>query len=164
MTAFLNEDHHVNWIAAVGDSFLKHKGIRFDEYLDNLQNVAIPLDQLGILIYARMYHKHIAIVLSGNVWTTHKDNSLDHCELFLAYCGGVNFSDTCTGPDVAPLPSPPPELKMMEPTQKPLNLCKPGKKPPSSSKSKQVVPAKKPRKSMQRVVFKLPSCVYRAIC
>ena len=144
---FLQDVHHVTWIRSVGSSFLQRKGIPIGDYLMNLQDISIPLDQLGILVYARMYHKHYAIVLKDSVWTTRKDNSLKDCSVIFAYCGGVYFSDTCTGPATGPLPSPPALLKTVEQNIRPINLS--NSKRPRSITTKTVKP-KAPKKHHNR--------------
>ena len=93
------------------------------DYIQNLEDMTIPLDQLGLLVYARMYHQHFAIVLRNSIWTTRWDNSYLKCDLTFAFCGGVLFIDTCTGPGKA-LPSPPAILKEISApgNEQPVNL------------------------------------------
>ena len=44
---------HMKWIAQVGTNILKKKGIDIYDYVNDLVELAIPLDQLGLLILAR---------------------------------------------------------------------------------------------------------------
>ena len=95
--AWLNKWYHINWIAKVGGDLLHKKGIKVEDYCNNLVELKFPLDTLGLLVIARMFHNHIAIILKESIWTTQGNNDIDHCSIFLIYSGGVNFCDTCTG-------------------------------------------------------------------
>ena len=94
---WVNKCYHINWIAKVGDEMLCKKGIKVEDYCNDLVELNFPLDTLGILIIARMYHRHIAIILKECIWTTHASNDTDCCLIFLIFSGGVHFHDTCTG-------------------------------------------------------------------
>ena len=51
-----------------------------------------PVDQLGLLILAHMYHHHFCVFLRNGVWTTRRNNSMDYCKIFFVYKGN---SDLC---------------------------------------------------------------------
>ena len=51
------------------------------------------LDQIGIFIFARIYHIHITI-FNDRFLCTSKDNDLQKCEIFLGYFGKMRFMDT----------------------------------------------------------------------
>ena len=95
--AWLNKWYNINWIAKVGGDLLHKKGIKVEDYCNDLVELNFPLDTLGLLVIARMFHNHIAIILKERIWTTQGNNDLDQCLIFLIYSGGVNFLDTCTG-------------------------------------------------------------------
>ena len=94
---WVNKWYHINWIAKVGGEMLRKKGIKVEDYCNDLVELNFPLDTLGILIIARMYHRHIAIILKECIWTTQGSNDTDCCSIFLIFSGGVHFHDTCTG-------------------------------------------------------------------
>ena len=95
--AWLNKWYHINWIAKVGGDLLCKKGIKVEDYCNDLVELNFPLDTLGLLVIARMFHNHIAIILKERIWTSQGNNDTDDCLIFLIYPGGVNFVDTCTG-------------------------------------------------------------------
>ena len=95
--AWLNKWYHIDWIAKVGGDLLHKKGIKVEDYCNNLVELNFPLDTFGHLVIARMFHNHIAIILKERIWTTQGNNAIDRCSIFLIYFGGVNFCDTCTG-------------------------------------------------------------------
>ena len=59
--------------------------------MNDLVELAIPLDQLGLLILARTYHRHITVFCKDYVWTMRSDNSMRDCTAYLVYKGGFNF-------------------------------------------------------------------------
>ena len=96
---------HREWLETVSASFLC-KGKRhetLDGYLKYLPVEAFPLDLLGILIYARMCHQHVAVFVGEHYWTTHVDDDFQKCRVFLAYRGDLVFDDSrmMTGPEYA---------------------------------------------------------------
>ena len=95
--AWLNKWYHIEWIQKVGGDLLRKKGIKVEEYCNDLVELNFPLDTLGLLVIAWMFHNHIAIILKEHIWTTQGNNDIDRCSIFLIYSGGVNFVDTCTG-------------------------------------------------------------------
>ena len=95
--AWLNKWYHIEWIQKVGGDLLHKKGIKVEEYCNDLVELNFPLDTLGCLVIAWMFHNHIAIILKERIWTTQGNNDIDRCSIFLIYSGGVNFVDTCTG-------------------------------------------------------------------
>ena len=95
--AWLNKWYHIDWIAKVGGDLLHKKGINVEDYCNDLLELNFPLDTLGLLVIACMFHNHIAIILKERIWTIQGNNDIDHCSIFLIYSGGVNFRDMCTG-------------------------------------------------------------------
>ena len=144
---FLRDIHHLKWVREVSQHFIQRKKIPFGDYLQNLEDISIPLDQVGLLVYARMYHQHFAIILRNSIWTTRADNKYINCAITLAYCGGVSFVDTCSGPGLR-IPSPPPALQQEPTRNKPINLS--GRKRTRSSTPAVKPKVKKPRLSIAR--------------
>ena len=83
-----------DWIAKVGARIFKGKGISVDDYCTALLENNFVLDQVGIFIFARMYHVHICIALGDRFLTTNKDNDIQKCTIFLGYFGKMRFCDT----------------------------------------------------------------------
>ena len=85
---------HREWIVRVGGKLLAKKKLDLDEYLSNLYLLLTLVDQLGLLILAHLYHRHFAVFLKNGMWTTRKNNSMEHCKIFFVYKGSFFFSDT----------------------------------------------------------------------
>ena len=92
LKAFVNS--HMKWIAKVCMNILKKKGQDIYDYVNDLIEVSIPLDQLEMLVLARTYHRHITVFCKDFVWTTRSDNSMRDCTVYLVYKGAVNFIDS----------------------------------------------------------------------
>ena len=89
LRVFVN--YHMKWMVKVGTNILKKKGLDIYDYVNDLDQLTIPLDQLGRLILARTYHYHITVFCKDYVWTMRSDNSMRDCTAYLVYKGGVNF-------------------------------------------------------------------------
>ena len=96
---------HMDWISVVGKDFIAEQKLRPEDYANNIINPDIPMDELGLLIIARMYHMHFGVVMNDHVWNTTDDNSAKVDKFKFMYCGDNRFLDTCTGN--WNLPSPP---------------------------------------------------------
>ena len=84
----------MTWIASVEENILSWKGLKVEDYVNDLQELATPIDQLGLLIIARMYHRHFAVFMKDGVWSTHANNSIENCAIYFAYNRGSSFLDT----------------------------------------------------------------------
>ena len=110
---------HIRWIAKVGETYLRKLGISVEEYVNSLVELQWPLDELSLLIIARMYHRHIAIFLKNSFWSTRRDNTLRDCQMYLVYKGGSHFVDTClTSPQLTTCL----DQFDLQPQNRPLNL------------------------------------------
>ena len=85
---------HKSWIEKVSAAYLDRKKQRLDKFLHYLPCEAFPIDLLGILIYARICHEHVAVFVGEHYWTTHVDNDFKKCRVFLAYRGELVFDDS----------------------------------------------------------------------
>ena len=80
----------------MGEKILQQKGLRVEDYANNITSGEVPLDEYGLLVVCRMYHIHIGVVLKDHVWYTNSENSSENCLFYLLYQGGVSFLDSCT--------------------------------------------------------------------
>ena len=103
---------------------LTETGLKVEEFANNIISLKVPIDELGLLMIARMYHTHFGVVLKDRVWYTTEDNSSKCSKFLLVYQGGVSFSDTCTANWNLPLP--PTVILVLDedtpPQQSPVNL------------------------------------------
>ena len=105
------------------------KGIRVEDYANDITSGLVPFDELGILVVCRMYHIHIGIVLKDRVSYTSSGEGKPDCLFYLLFRGGVHYLDSCTGnwgyasPSRATL-----EDLTVSPQAKPMELVVPDKK------------------------------------
>ena len=96
---------HMDWISVVGKDFLAEQKLHPEDFANNIVNPDIPMDELGLLITACMYHMHFGVVMNDHVWNMTDDNSGKVTKFNFMFCGDHRFLDTCTGN--WNLPSPP---------------------------------------------------------
>ena len=69
------------------------KGLDAQQYIDSMANNGQPLDEIGIVVIAYMYHVHIGIIMDGHFWTSCRDYDLKECKILLSWQGQLNFVD-----------------------------------------------------------------------
>ena len=84
----------MDWIAKVGDTYLKKIDVKVEDYCNDLCDLSVPLDQLALLILARTYHRHIGVFTKHGIWSTRYDNSMRDCIMYLVFNGEQDFCDT----------------------------------------------------------------------
>ena len=53
-----------------------------------------PISELGILVIARMYRIHMAVIMRDWMWTTGRNLELSECKIVLGFAGRNEFFDT----------------------------------------------------------------------
>ena len=54
----------------------------------------MPLDEIGILMFSWMIHKHCVVFFNDLWWTTHRDNDVSKVDCWLIYHGKCQYTDT----------------------------------------------------------------------
>ena len=85
---------HLDWIKSVGKKILTAKGIRVEDYANDITSGLVPL---GILVVCIMYHIHVGVVLKDHMWYTSSAEKPDDCLFYLLFPGSVHSLDSCTG-------------------------------------------------------------------
>ena len=52
---------HINFVEKIGMYILQRKGIT-SEYIDTICEFDQPMDEIAIVLIARMYHTHLAVM------------------------------------------------------------------------------------------------------
>ena len=68
--------NHPDWMDVVCKPFVEAKGQNWQEFKDFLVSPGYKCDEIGLLVFARMYHIHIAVIVNDRVWTTHHEHAL----------------------------------------------------------------------------------------
>ena len=82
------------WILDVGKCLFDLKKQNPDEYIKALSKGDIPVDEVGLFIFAKMYDMHIGVINGMQYWTTCKDTNFKQCNIKLIYVGRLFFIDT----------------------------------------------------------------------
>ena len=64
-----------------------------EDYLYNVVQPQVPLDEIRILLYTHMYKIHTCVILEGKYWCTNCDESLNRATIYMIYKGHLRFSD-----------------------------------------------------------------------
>ena len=65
LKAFVLE--HRDWIESIGGELLRRKGRTVDQYIADLTKPGFKFDELALLIFTSMHHKHIFVLMEGQV-------------------------------------------------------------------------------------------------
>ena len=83
---------HKDWCRKAASYVVAKKGWKYETFIKRFFSCA--LEPVGIHIWARCFKRHVAVLVNTYFWTTHKDNDLDKCDVFLVYRGYNMFEDT----------------------------------------------------------------------
>ena len=73
------------WVEQISSHLLGLKKQQLEDYLAEFLKPDIPFDEVGILMFARMMHKHVAVYFNDLYWTTRVDHDCAKCEAHLIY-------------------------------------------------------------------------------
>ena len=83
-----------NWIEKVSSYLLGIKKCSLDDYLAEFLHPNMPLDEIGIVLFSRMMHKHVIVFFNDLYWPTRADNDIKKCHCYLSYWGKCNYLNT----------------------------------------------------------------------
>ena len=116
--------NHTDWMDVTCKPFVQSKGQDWQEFKDFLVSPGYQCDEIGLLVFAQMYHIHIAMIVNDRVWMTHHEHSLTQCFVVLGYKGSCEFVLLKSWSDFPPdqeieIPQPVAKLKIQ---RKPVDL------------------------------------------
>ena len=74
---------HRKWCQKEASYVLGKRGLCFKKW--KKQFLWLAFDAVAIMIWARCYRKHVAIVFNYKCWTTHKTDDSSKCDVILAF-------------------------------------------------------------------------------
>ena len=83
-----------SWVEAVSSHLLGIKKRELDDFLSDFLRPDMPLDEIGILMFSRMMHKHCVVFFNDLWWTTRRDNDVSKVDCWLIYRGKCQYTDT----------------------------------------------------------------------
>ena len=75
---------------------LRKSQLTTNQYIKNIYNGTIPVDELAVLMTCRIYNVHCVILLKNSYWTTRPNSMFHDSILRLAYCGDFAFKEIST--------------------------------------------------------------------
>ena len=57
---------HRTWVEAIAEPVLSRKGSNVDDYIDFIHKPGTPVDEIGLLNFAPMYHLHMCIIMEDS--------------------------------------------------------------------------------------------------
>ena len=82
-----------SWIEDISRNLLGIKKCELHDYLSDFLRPDMPLDEIGILMFSRIMHKHCVVFFNDLWWTTRKDNDLLKVDCWLIYRGKCQYTD-----------------------------------------------------------------------
>ena len=61
--------------------------MKLECYVNTVINDKCHIEEIALLIIAKMYNIHIGVLYHYDIWTTNKEHDIDLCHLVLAYKG-----------------------------------------------------------------------------
>ena len=86
---FLRQNYE--WVKKVLMPFVQKKKQVWEEFLEYVGSEQYRCDEVGLFLFARMFHIQIAVVVNELVWTTHCKQDLRQCDIVLGYKGNCEF-------------------------------------------------------------------------
>ena len=80
---------HRQYSMTIADYILHRKKLDFDNLLCMEQDA--PLDEIAIVVIARMFCFHICILTETKFWTTNREHKIGMCSLILGLTGDLEF-------------------------------------------------------------------------
>ena len=102
---------HVEFVTRVSKTLLQCKKCSVEDYMHSIVQPGVPLDEIGLVVWTCMYHKHICILMNGKYWSTQAEHDSTKCNYFIAFRGNLEFTNTVQATGLTPPPSPKPDAE-----------------------------------------------------
>ena len=80
-----------DWVKEVFKPFVERKKQSWEEFLEHVVTEDYKCDEVGLFLFAQMFHIQIGVTVNGVVWTTHFKQDLKQCDIVLRYKGCCQF-------------------------------------------------------------------------
>ena len=87
-------EKHEEWCETVAYNYLQVKWKTWKQFKVEWLHESFTLNMVGIFIWARAYHRHVAVFFGYNYWTSHINHDLNKVYIFLLYRGNNRFDKT----------------------------------------------------------------------
>ena len=72
------------------------------DYINTLALPTTPMDEIALVLIARMHKVHIAFLMLEKYWKTQRNNDISKCQIVLAFRANLTFNDTSKRPRTPP--------------------------------------------------------------
>ena len=85
---------NIQYVTKVGWYILGRKKLTPADYIHYMTLPTTPLDEIGLVLFARMKKIHIAFLMEEKFWTTQRNHEFKKCSIVLAFSSNLTFNDT----------------------------------------------------------------------
>ena len=85
---------NIQYVTKVGWYILGRKKLTPADYIHYMALPMTPLDEIGLVLFARMKKIHIVFLMEEKFWTTQCNHEFKKCSIVLAFRGNLTFNDT----------------------------------------------------------------------
>ena len=85
---------HHKFMEKISQDILQKKKLSLDNYVKMITLPGVPVDEIGLLILATMYHLKLCVLLKHHSWCALNGSYVANSELVIAFHGKLLFSDT----------------------------------------------------------------------
>ena len=61
---------HLDWLEKLPKVVLAEVNMSIEDYINTMSTLGVPLDFIGIVVLAQIYHMHVAIYTTSGIWST----------------------------------------------------------------------------------------------
>ena len=75
----------IKWVTCLTSKVPNKTNVSVGDYIDTVIILGFPLDTVGLVVLAHMFHIHEAVFLSSDAWSTSRNKFLMSCQFRLIY-------------------------------------------------------------------------------
>ena len=87
---------HYTFVDKISKDILECKKLSLKSYIETVSTPGVPIDEIGLLILARMYHFKLCVLLKNHYWCALNESDPSQSEIIIVFCGHLCFTDTRT--------------------------------------------------------------------
>ena len=83
---------HQNYCEGIATNVLAWKKQAFEAYLECLQTLKTPFDEIALVVTARLYNFHVCVLVEDKFWMINCQHNIGLCSLLIGLNGPLEFS------------------------------------------------------------------------
>ena len=85
---------HINWVQRLSSIVLHDVNVSLEDYIDTITTPGVPFDFVALVVLCRIYHIHVAVYTTQELWSTCHEKDIRQCLFGIIYNGEFQFSET----------------------------------------------------------------------